>query len=210
MVSFMGKKVTFSRKATGPDMNRVLTLLIIGGILFTFLAEGTVVDKNMDEFYSKEDIGLPDPITWQESEKVPVDEALAPLSGHCDENGRSDHEAQINRTSISALSAVLTWTDEAPPNPMAQNQPDSFQLTVTTPWGEEISSDTAENPQGGEGRITLDLQPPKDKRTDGTWTFTVAAGTCGDNVGPIGRFEMAADNGNDYTLEVTYTYMRSA
>ena len=62
MVSSMGGRDTYSRKPKGPDMNRVLTLFVIGGILFTFLAEGAVLDKNMDEFYSKEDIGLLDPI----------------------------------------------------------------------------------------------------------------------------------------------------
>jgi hypothetical protein len=115
----------------------------------------------------------------------------------------------------------LTWTDE-PDSSRHTNQPDTFQIEVTTPDG-RTSQGSGSNVHGSPGTIEVlfernitkevqDNKGLKKKTQDPTWTgdwiINVTCTNAGDqtpSVGP-GFFRTQADTGNAWTLAVTWTY----
>ena len=104
---------------------------------------------------------------------------------------------------------TLTWRDEAD-EPNRQNEPDSFTLGVTTPWGEDDSG-SGTNPRNGEGTITLDFtnyaseDTPYNSEGTGDYEITVRCDDAGNQVF-IGGIFADDDDGNQWTLTMEYIY----
>lgn len=99
---------------------------------------------------------------------------------------------------------VLTWTDEAAPNAVSTNAPDSFRLHVTAPNGTMLAmSEEVANAAGGEGKIEVRI----DGVEPGAYLVEVELVRAGDVatatplLGPVGA---TADTGNAWTLVASH------
>lgn len=140
------------------------------------------------------------------------------VTGSGNENSEKEHGMSICVTNLATFSLVLTWQDEAANRPGLTNQPDELGLTVASPAGESKS----DKKTASQGSVKLDYSYPVTNKTAasktsragmGPWTITVEIGACGDQTpaipDPLG-LRTVADNGNAYTLEITYTYYEKA
>ncbi len=133
------------------------------------------------------------------------------ISGSSQEN--SDEVIVINVTDKYVVRVVveLNWLDEAPERNNLENQPDSFNFTVFTPWEETISSDDVFNPIGNAGQITETIVTPEEGIEDaaiGEWTISIHCGNCGDQVPTINIIGLreVEDTGNDWVLDYYYEF----
>lgn len=125
-----------------------------------------------------------------------------------------DHqfEGRVNTTTFT-----LSWNDDDTTEPVGyQNQPDSFRLTVVTPWGDEYSEE-ASNGGNGQGSLSIDIELgmteeelAEDEIDDfeaGNWEITVECTEAGNSENPIGGVAFV-DDGNEWDLDVEYTYYK--
>lgn len=127
--------------------------------------------------------------------------SLPAITGYLDES--SEKAYALEQGNVTEVSAVLTWSDEPDQNLMV-NEPDYFGLTLISPTGDSRSSGAVPNPPGGQGLVELRLSIPQDNASADRWTVLVQAGECGDHQGFVRTED---DPGNQYTLQVSYSYM---
>jgi hypothetical protein len=136
------------------------------------------------------------------------------LNGYLNENSYEYINFTIEERYLTEIIIELNWLDEAPASGPSryENQPDSFNFTVYTPWGEEISSYTGYNPIGQAGLIQETIEIPQDiiaeNRATGTWHVLIYCNDCGEHepgIHLIGS-RVIADTGNAWTLDYQYYY----
>ncbi|WP_455392529.1 hypothetical protein [[Eubacterium] cellulosolvens] len=122
--------------------------------------------------------------------------------------------SNINESYITHVYFELHWEDEDNLKDAGyykvENQPDYFNFTVLTPWGDQIDSDTGASSHGGAGVILEDTPVPDDESSRGDWVVTIYCGDCGDQVavGPVvGEGPVVEeDTGNGWELSYYYDF----
>jgi len=138
--------------------------------------------------------------------EVPVEEVyLNGWSGSLGEGEDITFNGSIE-AKVTWIEVTLTWTDESDYT-LRTNEPDGFTLTVTA--GEETMSDSGENPRGGEGELVVAFNMDnEDPPYIEDYEIEVVLHYCGDQEGPagLGGPLTVPDDGNEYTLELVYSY----
>jgi len=136
---------------------------------------------------------------------------LDSIEGHSNENSEDDYYIEITHPNVLEVTATLTWQDEPDNGARYSNEPDEFSISITPPNGTGVTSDTQSN-----GRVSVEISfiPQNDPYFNGTgeYIITVQCHICGDQTlrrPSIGFFDVD-DTGNDWTLEIGYTYYREA
>jgi hypothetical protein len=139
---------------------------------------------------------------------------LKHLNGKLDENDDETIFFNVTQNYVFKVTITLNWLDEAPATGPGryQNQPDSFNFTVYTPWKEIISSIDAENEIGEAGIITETIMVPEDgiKSSEalGEWKVVIHCINCGEQKPQISIFDFRTieDTGNDWALSYQYEF----
>jgi len=111
---------------------------------------------------------------------------------------------------IRSINVTLTWSDEPDRRfgvRMYENAPDTFEVKVLDPTGNDIRSGSTSNPQGGQGSIDVPVLLTDDEVVDykGKGDFTVEitltdSGVYSPRIGLGVR--TVADGANDYSLSI--------
>jgi hypothetical protein len=116
---------------------------------------------------------------------------------------------QITDRNLAEVTFVLKWTDEPDHDRLHENQPDELGIDVLAPWGVN-QTQSAKNPQGAEGSVTVTFAVSQFKldgdNGTGDWNYTVFAKTCGEHTPKYVGILMWLDNGNAFSLEISYKY----
>lgn len=121
--------------------------------------------------------------------------------GYLDEGTETDYVYDVKKTVLNAT-FILNWTDEEDSGTGAENEGDTFNLTVITPTGTEYYEEVT-NAHGEEGRIVIEV----DYRPDGivgAWNLTVGMVEAGDHT--TNGVPTVVDSGNDYILTYHWYY----
>ncbi len=125
-----------------------------------------------------------------------------------------DYDFPFDQQWVRSFNVTLTWTDE-PASARHQNQPDTFTLEVFGSEGgspfDDSAQQTATNPQGGEGSISLQLRGPAKRPSEPlSFVVVVALDDAGDQTPTLGPsffgFRTQADSSNAFSVEVSYAY----
>ena len=119
----------------------------------------------------------------------------------------------ISEVYVISVSLELNWKDESNAAGLGtyQNQPDGFNFTVYTPWGEVIESESKLNEINGGGVIEETIIVPTDVVKDaalGKWNINIHCDNCGDQestVSIVGSRDIE-DTGNAWVLIYYYEY----
>ena len=155
-----------------------------------------------------------------EDEEIPFSEwpikdgPVKHISGHLNENTDESRSIFINYSYIIEVTIKLNWLDEAPATGPGryENQPDSFNFTVSTPWGAFISSDAVYNSIGQAGLIEERILVPQEgietSAAQGEWIINIYCLECGDQEPQISILNLRdiADNGNAWALEYQFKF----
>jgi MFS family permease len=149
-------------------------------------------------------------------EEVPEGPKLIPVeysdttTGYTAENQDSEINFNIpeEKYRLTSVECRLSWTDEPSSFPLGTNEPDEFQVTIIGPTGETLAESPAST--GGSVTASVELNYTVENFKDshvGEWTIRISAGPCGDDSGLFGLIVRTnPDNGNDWTLDFSYTY----
>lgn len=137
-----------------------------------------------------------------------------PITGSGQEGSEKEHGMSVCVTNLVRFTVTLSWQDETANWPWLTNEPDELGLTVASPAGEARS----DKKTASQASIKLEFAFPVTEKTAasrtskaglGPWSILVEIGVCGDQTptipDPLG-LRTVADNGNAYTLDVSYTY----
>lgn len=144
-----------------------------------------------------------------------VTDGVEPIEDYAQENSRDDRVVPIEEKAIAQITFTLTWEDEeddAPP--VVTNEPDEFALNVTTPWGESNETAMTANERNEQGVVSLEFIAPgeyPDSGSAGDYNVSIIMGEAGDQLSSTPLIQAGFnDNGNDWTLTVSYTYWKEA
>ena len=123
----------------------------------------------------------------------------------------------ISEKGLSEITFALTWKDEKPEgigSRLSENEPDTFTIAVSSPFGENKSVNGT-NDANGNGAISVTFRITQDKplgdNGTGEWLVEVTCNNAGDIYGRfLGIVLIDTDDGNSCTLSVTYTYQSVA
>jgi hypothetical protein len=164
--------------------------------------------------------GRPEIDVLSEEKEIPIknwpikEGPVKHISGYLNENSDETRSIFLNYSYITEVTIKLNWLDEAPATGPGryENQPDSFNFTVTTPWGGFISSDVVYNTVGQAGLIEERILVPEEgietSDAEGEWIINIYCLECGENE-PTISFTNArdiADNGNAWALEYLFKF----
>lgn len=132
-------------------------------------------------------------------------------SGYTDEQDSTDEVVNIDQETLTEVSCTLRWNDESSQYFQGTNEPDEFKVYIIAP-NDEIM---AESPISTSGSVSATATLPDYEETEdfavyqGDWIFRIEAGDCGDDTAfiPLGGIRTTPDEGNDWDLEYTYTFM---
>ncbi len=184
-------------------MNRgqLIKLVITCSIIISFLSSSGCVDNNgNDDEYSEED--------WRNWPLIKSSEEQS--SGYSYEN--SDEIVRFNITDyyITRVIIELTWEDEPSQYAQGTNHPDTFNITIITPWQKAYYSDYTSNPINGEGQILETIVVPEydvaENLPIGEWSVTIHCVNCGDDRSGSPIIQIAEDSGNSWMLSHYYEY----
>jgi MFS family permease len=176
-----------------------IPLLIIPIILFTSFSFGTFNYIGPEE--DEEEVG---PIfEWGEISTTE--------SGYTSENNQADVQFEIPEENyrLSWINCTLTWQDESSSFFRGTNRPDEFKLTLINPNGDTISESSMSTSESVSLTTAIDLEENLQEDLMGTWIIVVEAGNCGDDFA-IGGFRSSSDDGNDWSLEYSYTFLQES
>lgn len=138
---------------------------------------------------------------------------LEPIKGHSSENSEQHVNVSVEKKTVAEITFTLTWKDEPDRSPLV-NEPDEFSINVTTPWGESNETPMTQNKHGEEGKVSLKFKAPgvyPDTGGSGYYDVIVKMGDAGDQLSPTPFVQAGErDDGNDWTLTVTYSYWEKA
>ena len=117
---------------------------------------------------------------------------------------------------VISVNLELHWKDESNAQGLGryQNQPDGFNFTVYTPWGEVIESESRLNEINIGGVIEETIMIPTEGIKDtamGKWDVNIHCDNCGDQeptVNVVGARDIA-DTGNAWVLIYIYEFHSS-
>ena len=163
------------------------------------------------------DTGVPNPFSNYKDQAATSD-----VKGQSTEGvAGSPETVSLEDLNVFAVVFELSWTDE-PDSSRHTNQPDTFQIEVTSPDG-RTSQGSGSNVQGSSGsieviferNITKEVQENKaikkktqDPTWTGDWSINVTCTNAGDQTprfGP-GIFLTQADTGNAWDLGISWTF----
>ena len=178
-----------------------IKLIVICSIIVTSLSLSGCVDDN-----GSNDGGIDDDWRYWPKIKSSVEE----WSGYSSEQSEKVVGFNINENYIARVIIELTWEDEPSSYISGTNYPDSFNLTIFTPWQKVIHSDTSGNRLNGEGQIleSIDI-PPNDVANNtavGEWSVTIRCLECGEDKSNPPIVRITEDSGNEWLLERYYEY----
>ena len=190
-------------------MHRNDRLMIMLGILVVIIALiGAAVggSAKIDDVVQDE---IVNPLAWPVSTS-PVKH----ISGNLNENSHETIGLEVNDTYVTKVIIELNWLDEAPATGPGryENQPDTFNFTVVTPWDAIISSDEMPNPIGEAGQVREEIIVPeegvKTSAALGTWDITIYCGNCGDQTPRVSILGIRdiQDTGNAWALTMVYEF----
>ena len=135
------------------------------------------------------------------------------LKGNSIENTDEMVSFNVSDEYVISVSLELNWKDESNAQGLGlyQNQPDSFNFTVYTPWGDVIESDTVLNEVNSGGVIEEVITVPTEGIKDGAmgkWEVNIHCGNCGDQepTVSVGNFRDIEDTGNAWVLIYIYEF----
>jgi hypothetical protein len=118
---------------------------------------------------------------------------------------------------VDSVTVRLAWVDEPSAGVLWTNQPDTFEASAVDNQGLDDPSGSTANPQGGEGRVSLDWASTEawfvvgntdlvdwgqqQVFTESDVVVEVVMEEAGNQVTPLGRVQ--TDGGNSFTLTVT-------
>jgi hypothetical protein len=183
--------------------------MIIIGMAVVFIALIGAVVGGGPKLEDAEEVVPVDPLSW------PIRESgVTHINGYLNENSDETQEFEINDTYVTEATFELNWLDEAPETGPGryQNQPDTFNFTVKTPWGALISSDEQPNNIGQAGQITEKVSVPekgiKTSAAMGTWEITIYCINSGDQTPRISIIGIRdiQDPGNAWEMNLVYKF----
>ena len=147
---------------------------------------------------------------WKEWEII--QSPLKHITGYNNENSPEIVNFDITNNYVIQVFIDLKWLDEEDDRSGYENQPDSFNFTVHTPWGQTFSSIEAANSIDTAGVIEETIAIPEEDIKDGAmgqWTVIIHCGNCGDQESivpdPFG-IRNIQDEGNSWTLTYYYEF----
>jgi len=182
----------------------IITLIVAGILVYSFVdfgdEGGSSVNVNV-QLFNVDDFNLVEGSVWV-------------LEDYATEEQDYTFVYEIDEPNVSSVYFLLTWTDEEDtgwigPAPNHENQPDTFTIIAENPSTGLASGASGSNSHGQEGFVELivpiSIESVPSLNGTGGWNITLWV-VAGDHepVGP-GAFKFL-DNGNDFTLEVSYTY----
>jgi hypothetical protein len=178
-------------------------IIVIGGtILFLLAIEALLIGGG----------GGPDaPDGQPDGEWLPVSENLV-VNGYTGEGTADDATPDLGGVIARAANLTLRWNDNdmddnLPGTILRQNEPDRFRLIVYLPTGEELSGEATSDAASTAGIINLEVLWMAGQ-LDVDWIIEVECVEAGDLTS---RFRtIAQDAGNDWTLEIQYSYLEWA
>ena len=176
-------------------------LIVICSFVMLFFSLSGCINDNGGDGGSEED--------WREWPIV--QSSVERESGHCNEGESEIEEFDIYDYYVTKIYIELYWEDE--PNITTGrtnvNQPDSFNITIFTPWNETINSDVIFNPIGGIGHILETIEVPEEgivnNTANGEWIVYIHCTECGNFESEFGSIGFT-DNGNSWDLSYYYEY----
>jgi len=193
-------------------MNRgqLIELIIICSIIITILSlSGCIEDSNDND---NNDQNLEEDWRYWPIIKSSVNQTIGEVLA---ENSITTITIyNINESYLTQVFFELHWNDEDNLKDngtyKVQNQPDYFNFTVNSPWGERYYSETLGNSHNGSGIIFLNISVPSTYEGDGSFLVNIYCGDCGDQVavgpgvseGPV----VEEDAGNGWELLYYYKY----
>ena len=133
------------------------------------------------------------------------------------EEGESTSWSEVwEEKGVARIEFSLSWRDEDDASANHENQPDRFNFSVETPWGEVFYSETEANKHGEEHTIilivNLSQSEVKNKdtnkaETSGEFKYKVTCVEAGNQryTGPPFLGQDQEDNGNKWTFSFRYT-----
>ena len=163
----------------------------------------------------------PPSLTGQADQTSSIEEEWASYSaqGFLEENAAEELTIEFDGKAITRATFFLNWTDDdTPENQVGRfgstNQPDSFALIVTySEDGDEKTARGSNDVDTKEGSITLTItldDVPEENdyiSKEIEWLVLVECTEAGDSEGNFSGIVIAVDDGNDWTLEVEYSYL---
>ncbi|MCK5413879.1 MAG: hypothetical protein KAJ35_00710 [Thermoplasmata archaeon] len=182
------------------------TFILLVGLawMFGYQAEAFPAQDPYNEGNSNPHPGIPDDATQE----------ILTVNGYASEGSSLDERFDLLGQTVWTMRITFSATDEPPArNYRFTNEADNFEITVTLPDGTtETKSDFASGSNSAAITFTFDWEEEggKDWTEDGgnSVLVKVQCTDAGDQVpffSPFSRREIA-DDGNDYTLVVDYSY----
>lgn len=148
--------------------------------------------------------------------RLELDEgAFDPITGYSNENTEHIESVDVEESAVAVIVFTLTWEDEEP-DPLSdllfENEPDEFQLNVTTPWGASEETPMTPNDRNTrEGEISLEFEAPGDYPETGgrgEYVVIIRMGEAGDQESTLPFVPDEPDDGNEWTLTISYSYWK--
>jgi hypothetical protein len=186
----------------------IVCLALVPVVLFATFTMGTLT------FYPPEEDDVDDAPEFNFDDYELTSIAVTPISGDSNEDTQLTIQEVVEEENIKSIMFVLTWTDEPDQDIRYENQPDEFTIEVVSPDEELYGPESAFNPQGGTGTISLSISfnPDTEPYLNGTgqYDITISCGSCGDQelIRPSIGLQDQQDNGNTWELAITYEYYK--
>lgn len=140
---------------------------------------------------------------------------IAHKKGTSNENSDEMINFTVTESYVTRVVIILRWLDEADiinQRGRHENQPDTFNFTVFSPYGATISSLVVFNPREEAGIIEEIVILPEEgvKNSDalGIWDINIHCGNCGDQVPPLSvtNLRTEEDTKNDWAMTFEYEF----
>ena len=176
---------------------QIIKLVIICSIIFSFFSlSGCILYRESNPEYDEED--------WR---SWPINQSSEETkSGYSIEN--SDEIVRFNITDYYVTKVIieLAWEDEPSKFFRGTNEPDYFNFTVYTSWGEVYYSEL--NSSYVREEIEISEANIVNSSAYGEWTVNIYCGECGDDSESFG-IRTIPDTGNEWDLTYYYEYHSS-
>jgi MFS family permease len=129
-------------------------------------------------------------------------------SGYTNENNQADVQFDIPEENyqLTWINCSLTWQDEGSSFFRGTNEPDEFKVALINPNGDTVDESSMSTSGSVSLNTAIDMEENLQEDLVGTWIIVIEAGNCGDDFA-IGGFRSSSDNGNDWLLEYSYTFL---
>jgi hypothetical protein len=193
-----------NKKITGLVGMIIITIMLAG----VFSYEASAIDV-VDEQTLKE---LAQNIGGQASQSLREVIDNNQESGYTQENSYTDVPFKITEahSKLTWVNCTLIWQDEASQFFQGTNEPDNFKVSILGPDEKVLAESNMKSV--GPVSASLRLDYTEEDFVDnyiGDWNIRVEAGPCGDDEAfvPLLGLRTSPDNGNDWNLDYSFTYL---